>query len=143
MRRLRPAEVAGLLAHDVVAHLATIDASGYPHVTPIWFLWDDGTFRLTSYAGRPHLRRIRSNPRVGLVIDREGSVRADGQRPNRQVRVLGDAELAADPNGIWTKRIREKYIDDRIAPTVPERDLLDDRILITVTPNLFLAVASI
>ncbi|WP_406230978.1 pyridoxamine 5'-phosphate oxidase family protein [Nocardia sp. NBC_01009] len=142
MRALRPAEVAGLLANDIVAHLATVDASGYPHVTPIWFLWDDGAFRLTSYAGRPHLRRIRSNPRVGLVIDREAGLRADGQRPNRQVRVLGDAELATDRDGIWTARIREKYLDSASASGMAERDLACDRILITVRPNLFIAVAS-
>ncbi|MFE7800845.1 pyridoxamine 5'-phosphate oxidase family protein [Nocardia sp. NPDC057440] len=142
MRALRQAEIAGLLANDIVAHLATVDPSGYPHVTPIWFLWDDGAFRLTSYAGRPHLRRIRSNPRVGLVIDREAGLRADGQRPNRQVRVIGDAVLAADRDGIWTARIREKYLDGGTASGMTERDSARDRILITVTPSLFIAVAS-
>ncbi|MFI9505294.1 pyridoxamine 5'-phosphate oxidase family protein [Nocardia sp. NPDC052566] len=139
MRTLRPAEVAGLLATDIVAHLATIDAAEYPHVTPIWFLWDDGIFRLTSFAGRPHLRRILANPRVGLVIDREAAPRADGQRPNRQLRVIGDAELAADPDGRWTQRIREKYS--------PARAALGDagraRVLITITPKLVVALASV
>jgi nitroimidazol reductase NimA-like FMN-containing flavoprotein (pyridoxamine 5'-phosphate oxidase superfamily) len=38
-RPLREEEIAGLLARDVVARVATIDADGYPHVTPLWFLW--------------------------------------------------------------------------------------------------------
>lgn len=138
MRALRPAEIAGLLASDTVAHLATIDAAGYPHVTPIWFLWEYHAFRLTSWAGRPHLRRIRANPRVGLVIDREAGVRADGQRPNRQVRVIGDAELAIDPDGVWTQRIWEKY-GSGVALGAPD----SARVLITITPDRFVASASV
>ncbi|WP_433200496.1 pyridoxamine 5'-phosphate oxidase family protein [Nocardia sp. CA-107356] len=138
MRTLRPAEIAGLLASDIVAHLATIDAAGYPHVTPIWFLWDQHAFRLTSWAGRPHLRRIRANPRVGLVIDREIGRHADGQRPNRQVRIIGDAELTIDPDGVWTQRIREKY-GSGSAPDRPDRA----RVLITITPDRFVAIASV
>ncbi|MDE1673218.1 pyridoxamine 5'-phosphate oxidase family protein [Nocardia gipuzkoensis] len=94
MRTLRESEITDLLTRDVVAHLATIDTAGYPHITPLWFLWLDGRFYLTSYADRPHLERMRSNPRVGLVIDVEDALRADGERPNRQVRVIGTASLA-------------------------------------------------
>jgi nitroimidazol reductase NimA-like FMN-containing flavoprotein (pyridoxamine 5'-phosphate oxidase superfamily) len=69
-RPLREEEIAGLLARDVVARVATIDADGYPHVTPLWFLWADGAIHLASDAGRPHLARLRDNPRAGLVIGR-------------------------------------------------------------------------
>ncbi|WP_194817439.1 pyridoxamine 5'-phosphate oxidase family protein [Nocardia sp. XZ_19_385] len=138
MRPLRQAEIAGLLADDTIAHLATIDPSGYPHVTPIWFLWDGSAFRLTSLADRPHVRRIRMNSRVGVVVDRELGLRADGQRPNRQIRIIGDAELTEDRHGQWTARIREKYL--RASADLIPND--DDRILITVTPTRFLALAS-
>ncbi|GAB2670260.1 pyridoxamine 5'-phosphate oxidase family protein [Nocardia goodfellowii] len=139
MRQLRQAEIAGLLADDTVAYLATIDAAGYPHVTPIWFLWDGSAFRLTSFADRPHVRRIRLNSRVGVVVDHELGLRADGQRPNRQIRIIGDAELTDDRQGRWTARIREKYLraDADLIPTD------DDRILITITPTRTWAVASV
>ncbi|MFC9892342.1 pyridoxamine 5'-phosphate oxidase family protein [Nocardia sp. NPDC127579] len=134
MRPLRQAEIAGLLADDAVAHLATLDPAGYPHITPIWFLWDGSAFRLTSRPGRPHVRRIHANPRVGLVVDRELD-RRGGRRPNRQIRILGDAELATDHNGQWTARIREKYLRvDADPPPV-------DRTLITISPTVFLALA--
>ncbi|WP_083444307.1 MULTISPECIES: pyridoxamine 5'-phosphate oxidase family protein [Gordonia] len=45
---------------DTLARLTTVDTDGYPHVTPIGFLWTSGRFHLTS---RPHLARIRANPR--------------------------------------------------------------------------------
>ena len=62
-------------------------------MTPLWFLWIDGAFYMTSIADRPHLRRIAGNPRVGVLVDTEDSERDDGQRPNRQARAIGDAEL--------------------------------------------------
>ncbi|MEV0252163.1 pyridoxamine 5'-phosphate oxidase family protein [Nocardia sp. NPDC050712] len=137
MRPLRQSEIAGLLADDIVAHLATLDAAGYPHVTPLWFLWDGAAFRLTSRTTRPHVRRIRANPRVGLVVDHELGRRGD-QRPNRQIRVVGDAQLADDADGQWTARIREKYLraDAGLGP-------YGDRVLITVSPTLFVPLASV
>src|SRR3954454_7351119 len=71
-----PAVVA-FLGDARVAHLATADASGQPHVVPITFALLDG--RLYSaldakpkrVAG-PQLRRVRNireNPRVSVVVD--------------------------------------------------------------------------
>lgn len=118
MRRLERPEIDALLNLDVVARLATIDSDGYPHVTPIWFLWESGRFHLTSFSTRPHLRRIARNPKVGLVIDIEGELRTDGERPNRQVRVIGDASIA------------ERAVDQQ-------------RSLIVVTPRDIVGVASV
>ncbi len=109
VRTLESHEITELLNRDAVARLATVDADGYPHVTPIWFIWVDGAFYLTSYTGRPHLRRIHANPRVGLVIDVEDELRTDGERPNQQVRVTGDATISTDTDDLWTTRIRNKY----------------------------------
>ena len=141
MRSLHPAEISELLAADTVARLATVDTLGYPDVTPIWFLWVDGSFYLTSYSDRPHLDRIRSNPRVGLVLDVEDAQRADGERPNRQVRVIGDATVSDDPAGEWTRRIRRKYLGAR--PELLERGLHRGRSLIIVAPRAIHAVASV
>ncbi|PPJ08813.1 hypothetical protein C5E44_27910 [Nocardia nova] len=83
MRRLHDTEIEELLSLDVVAHLATVDAAGYPHVVPIWFLWAHNRFHVTSYADRPHLDRIRTDPRVGLVIDTKTSSPTVSDRTNR------------------------------------------------------------
>lgn len=68
---------------------------------------------MTSIADRPHLRRVEDNPRVGIGVDVEDPECPDGQRPNRQVRATGVAELLADDAAIWTTRITEKYLRDR------------------------------
>jgi nitroimidazol reductase NimA-like FMN-containing flavoprotein (pyridoxamine 5'-phosphate oxidase superfamily) len=84
-RELDRGEIEALLSLEVPARLATLDGDGFPHVTPLWFVWQEGAFYMTSIADRPHLRRLSRNPRAGLCVDVEDPERPDGQRPNRQV----------------------------------------------------------
>jgi hypothetical protein len=142
VRPLSAEEIAGLLARDVVARVATIDTDGYPHVTPLWFVWADGAFHLASDAGRPHLGRLIANPRAGLVIDVEGQQRADGERPNMQVRAVGDAVISPDVGGVWSMRIWDKYIGT--AAVNPARRLgTRQRMLVRIVPKRIVAVASV
>jgi nitroimidazol reductase NimA-like FMN-containing flavoprotein (pyridoxamine 5'-phosphate oxidase superfamily) len=66
-RRLDATEIESLLALDVPARLATLDRHGFPHITPLWFIWADGSFFMTSIADRPHVRRLARNARAGLA----------------------------------------------------------------------------
>jgi hypothetical protein len=143
VRPLSKEEIAALLARDVVARVATIDADGYPHVTPLWFLWADGAFHLASDAGRPHLARLRANPRAGLVIDVEDRQHADGERPNQQVRAVGDAVLSTDAGGAWTARIWAKYIHGSAAADPASRLSGRQRVLIRIVPSRITAIASV
>ena len=138
-RRLDADEIETLLALDIPAHLATIDRNGFPHVTPLWFVWEDGAFFMTSFADRPHLSRLRGDGRAGIGIDTEEPERADGQRPNRQVRAVGTAELFPDDQGTWTSRITEKYLR---GPGAASRTV-DERVVICLRPTKLVAVASV
>lgn len=61
-----------------VAHLATADKHGQPHVIPICFVFDGKQFfspidekpKQTAPQQLKRVRNIRANPRVSLVIDR-------------------------------------------------------------------------
>jgi len=59
-----------------VAHLATADAVGKPHVVPVCFAYADGHFYIAideKPKRSPRLKRLRNieeNPRVALVFDR-------------------------------------------------------------------------
>ena len=142
-RRLSDSEVEALLAADVPARVATLDAEGYPHVTPLWFVWADGAFHMTSLAGKPHLRRLASNPRAGVCVDIEDEQREDGERPNRQVRAIGDADTFADAGGKWTERITRRYVTGAGLEVQLERRLAGERILIKLEPQSLVAVASL
>lgn len=69
---------------------------------------------------------------------------ADGQRPNRQVRIIGDAVLTRDEGGVWTARVWAKYRrnqpdHDDVAQRLQGRD----RMLISVRPARLIALASV
>jgi nitroimidazol reductase NimA-like FMN-containing flavoprotein (pyridoxamine 5'-phosphate oxidase superfamily) len=142
-RPLDPGEIEALFALDVPARLATLDRRGFPHVTPLWFLWAGDAFYMTSIADRPHLRRLASNPRAGLLIDTEDAERDDGQRPNRQVRAIGEAELFPDGGGRWTSRITEKYVSGPGAAASIASRAADERVVVCLRPARIVAVASV
>ena len=60
-----------------VAHLATADAKGLPHVVPVCFYYDGKRFysvldqkpKRTSMVGLKRVRNIAANPNVALVVD--------------------------------------------------------------------------
>lgn len=142
-RRLDAGEIEALLALDVPARLATLDRTGFPHVTPLWFVWEDGAFFMTSVADRPHLHRLRGNPRAGIVVDTEDPERPDGQRPNRQVRATGTATVFPDDHAAWTTRITKKYIRGPGAATSADARAADERVVICLRPTRLVAVASV
>jgi len=142
-RTLTADEVDALLSAAVPARLASIDGDGFPHVTPLWFVWTDGAFYLTSISDRPHLRRLGANPRAGICVDVEDPERDDGQRPNRQLRAIGIAELSADRDGRWTARITEKYVRGPAASAMRTARVADERVVICLRPDRLVAVASV
>jgi Pyridoxamine 5'-phosphate oxidase len=142
-RRLSTAELEKLLAAVVPARLATLDSDGYPHVTPLWFVWADGAFHMTSFEGRPHLSRLALNSRAGLCVDVEAGERADGERPNRQARAIGDAQTFPDGGGEWTERITRKYVTGPGLSVQLERRLSVERIVIRLEPRTLLGLASV
>lgn len=136
-------EIDALLSAAVSARLATMDRDGFPHVTPLWFIWTDGAFYPTSISDRPHLRRLAVNPRAGICVDAEEPERDDGQRPNRQVRAIGLAELSSDRDGVWTARITEKYVRGPAASAMRASRVADERVVIRLRPDRLVAVASV
>lgn len=142
-RRLDAAEIEALLALDVPAHLATLDRSGFPHITPIWFIWADGAFYMTSIVDRPHLRRLAADRRAGIGIDTEDPETADGQKPNRQARAIGTADMFPDEDAAWTTRVTKKYLRGPGSAISVASRAADERIVICLRPTKLVVVASI
>jgi PPOX class probable F420-dependent enzyme len=140
IKPLEPDEVEALLQADVPAHLATLDVDGYPRITPIWFIWADGAFVMTSVVGYPHLENIARDPRAALAIDQEEAP-VGGHRPNRRIRVQGLAELSPD-DGEWTRRITRKYIGGPDGDDAAEARAAMERLVIRLPPKRMLAQRS-
>ena len=54
------------LRNEKVAWLTTVRAEGVPQPTPIWFLWQEGTFLIYSKPDARKVRNIRRNPNVAI-----------------------------------------------------------------------------
>ncbi len=142
-RSLTETEVEQLLASSTPAYLATIDADGYPHVTPLWFDWDGELIRMTSLTAKPHVRRLQANPHACVLVEVEQAQRNDGERPNQQIRMVGDARLVIDKLGYWTKRITHRYLTGSSADRMADRRAGQERIVIELRPQTIVAVASV
>jgi PPOX class probable F420-dependent enzyme len=69
-----PAHTAaeGRLRAEPVVWLTTVSPAGQPQSTPVWFLWQDGTFLIYGSASGPKVRNLEANPRVSLHLEGDG-----------------------------------------------------------------------
>lgn len=133
-------EIDALLALDVPAHLGTITRAGFPRVTPIWFLWSDGAFYMSSVVGGRHLQDLSRNARAFVCIDTESKSKS-GVRHHRQLRARGLAELHPDKGGEWTRRITLKYERGLDAQAIADRRAAMKRTAVRLQPSWMRATA--
>ena len=134
---LSQAEIDEYLNRRIMARMATQRADGYPHLTPIWFLWENGKFWHTLGAGRVHLTNLARDPRMSLVIDEDYRL-ADGLAAGaRSVTVRGDAVLSQDPALIRdvTYKALVKYLGEEDAELYTEPIMAEGRTIVTMTPT--------
>ena len=59
----------GLLNRMRNGILATIGATGGPHLGPVWYFWDGATIRISTPGWTRKVADIRADPRVALCVD--------------------------------------------------------------------------
>ncbi|WP_322795045.1 TIGR03618 family F420-dependent PPOX class oxidoreductase [Tepidiforma sp.] len=114
----------------ILCRIATVDPSGAPHVTPVWFIHEDGAIFITPRAGSAWLANIRTNPRVALAID-------DQNHPYRKVTIQGTAEITHEPgeDDAWRdlyRRIARRYVPSEAADRYIAETIDQPRALIRV-----------
>ncbi|MCH9673521.1 MAG: pyridoxamine 5'-phosphate oxidase family protein [Gammaproteobacteria bacterium] len=75
-----------LLNSRLPARLAFVGANGDPHVTPIWFEWQNPDIVVCARADSFKVKAIRQHPRIALTIDTE-------QSPYKSLRIRGTAQV--------------------------------------------------
>jgi PPOX class probable F420-dependent enzyme len=130
-------EIDEYLGRRIMARMATIRPDGYPHLTPIWFVWEDGVFKHTLGAGRVHLANLAQNPCMSLVIDEDYRLEQGLAAGARSVTVRGDAELSQDPDLIRdvTYKALVKYLGEADAELYLEPIMAEGRTIVTMTPR--------
>ena len=102
MPRLTSQEIDAYLAGPHVAHFASIREDGSPHVSPVWYQWEDGKVIVVSGDAAVKTRNVRRNPKVALSV-------ATDEWPYQYVILEGDATVRNDNLKDAVRRIFSRY----------------------------------
>ncbi len=116
------------LARPLVARLATVRANGSPHVTPMWFLYENGIMYMSTRADAAKVKHVRANPRVAVVVDV-----MEAPFKNKIVTIEGSARVVTTGVQDMTARIRGKYVGAAAAAKHATGDT--ERVILAITPK--------
>ena len=106
-----------------VASLATIGSDGYPQVTEVWFLHDQGELRISLNTARLKTRNLAKRPQCSLLI-------LDLSNPYRYLEVRGNARIEPDDDYAFAEKVGAKYGADLRVHDAPG----DTRVIVTIEP---------
>jgi PPOX class probable F420-dependent enzyme len=136
---LSPEERDEFVARKLVARMATQRADGWPHVTPIWYVWEDGRFLLSLGNSRRHLANLRRDPHVTMCVDVDPRVEDPTKTPRAAV-CFGLAELVEE--GPLVREVTEKmelrYLG-AVPPEFEEALWFEGRTVVIIEPKRWLA----
>jgi PPOX class probable F420-dependent enzyme len=111
------------LLNGQVATLATIRADGFPHLTEVWFLYEDGEYKLSLNSSRLKTRNLEQRPQCSLLL-------LDLQNPYRYLEVRGAARIEPDDDYAFARRLGAKYDADLSEHDKPG----ERRVVVTIEP---------
>ena len=88
-----------------VAVLATVDSKGRAHAAPIWYLYEDGVFLMSTGKGSQKHRNVETHPDVTLVVDRR-------TLPYYALMVQGRVEIGPPVSEEERSRIASRYLSE-------------------------------
>ncbi len=114
-----------LLSEPQLAHVATIEADGAPHVTPVWVDTDGEHIVFNTAKGRQKYVNIARYPVVAVSI-------VDKANDYRTLWVKGRAELVTEGADEHIDRMAQKYLGQ---DTYPFRQPGEERVIVRITPT--------
>jgi PPOX class probable F420-dependent enzyme len=130
-QQLADARIQGFLATKEVVVLSTVQRSGAPLATPMWFLHTPQALFMVSVAGLQKVRNLRRDPRVCVVAE-------SGNRGAavRGVVIQGRVEFVEEPGQqqAVVERLLRKY-DPDLARLWGGRAMPTDRVLFRIEPE--------
>lgn len=96
-----PETHADLLNVDV-ASLATLSPQGYPQVTALWFLYEDGEVKISLNRARQKTKNLQARPECTFFV-------IDPKNPYRTLEIRAKAEIQDDSDYAFADRVGKKY----------------------------------
>ena len=113
-----------------VAILATVGPAG-AHAVPIWYLYEDGAFLMSTGRGSQKHRDLERNPNVTLVVDRR-------TLPYYAVMARGTAEVGPQLSDEERLRMYVRYLGEEMGRGYVARGSGEDSVSIWLTPRKFI-----
>lgn len=135
-------DVRDVLKQPLIARLGTIGADGFPHLTPLWFLWEDDRDELVIMADRTarKAQNLIANPRGAVQIG--GDPLPDGQGGyTLGVMLQGEFTVEDDPDHAVTARITRHYLQGAAADQLLESWKDDDIVVLRMQIRKAIRVA--
>ena len=126
-------EIALFAEQPLLAILSTVNRDGSPQSTPVWYMYGEGRFRITTRGDRVKVRNIRRDPRVSLVV-------IDTAATGDPLIVSGTAEITEAGGDEFTYAMARRYEGRRRGDSEAERlidiarSLGQPRVIIEITP---------
>jgi PPOX class probable F420-dependent enzyme len=136
---LTPEEREEFLSRKLVARMATQRGDGWPHVTPIWYVWEGGRFLLSLGNSRRHLANLRRDSHVTMCVDIDPRVDDPAKTP-RSVVCFGLAELIEQGPLVRevTEKMEMRYLG-AVPPEFEEALWFEGRTVVVIEPQRWLA----
>jgi PPOX class probable F420-dependent enzyme len=97
--------LAHLLDERRIATITTYSADGLPHVTAVWFLYENGALHIATNTNASKARNLRRDPRMAICIESRQAGREAG------LSACGEAELLVGESAApLARRINAKYL---------------------------------
>ena len=116
------------LAEANVAVLATVGPGGGAHAAPIWYLYEDGVFIMSTGRGSQKHRNIERQPEVTLVVDRR-------TLPYYAATAQGSAEIGPPLSEEERSRLAVRYLGEELAKAYLSRSAGGDSVSIRLRPR--------
>lgn len=111
-----------------VAVLATVDSRGRAHGAPVWYLYKDAVFIISTGRGSQKHRNVEANPDITLVIDRRTI-------PYYAVMARGAAEIGEALTDSERHQMAVRYLGEEMGDRYVERTAGQDAITIRLRPR--------
>ncbi|AYF30236.1 MULTISPECIES: PPOX class F420-dependent oxidoreductase [Micromonospora] len=118
-------EDLALLGEPQLAHVATVEADGTPHVTPVWVDTDGEHVVFNTAKGRQKYLNMSRNPVVAVSV-------ADKADDYRTLWIKGTVEFVTEGADEHIDRMAKKYLGQ---DTYPWRRPGEERVIVRVTPT--------
>lgn len=97
-----PESHADLIEKNQIVILGTNGADGYPQVTALWFLVEDGVIKASLNTARQKVKNLTRDERATLFF-------VDPQNPYRTLELRAKATIEPDPDYVFADKVGAKY----------------------------------